>query len=755
MIFTLPENVANNIQGFTGRSWLLPLLLEWLERSDDRVFILTGEPGTGKSMTTAWLAGEGPAPTEADASLQLKQVRSWVKATHFCIATSSNAPKAFAQNVAEQLTRTVPGFGSALANTLSDLVKISADLRINTVETGGSATGIYIEQLNLGILGDELSFDRALRDPLKRLYEGGYQEPMLLLVDALDESATYTGDITIARLLARLSGLSKHIRLLVTTRPDPRVLKFYQDARVFDLIKDAPHGVDDVRLYAYEQLDILGNEQRNLLADRISQAAEGIFLYASMVLGELQPQFPAVPDLTMIQFPKGLSGLYHKFLNRELGKDENRWYETFKPLLGLLAVAQGEGLSATQLSLISGKDVEQALRACKQYLNGDLPDGPFRPFHRSFVDFLLEEKENIDYHIDSRTMHQRIANYYRSGAPSWDRVNWNDMDTYGLHHLSYHLVKGFEDGIQQLSEMMNAAFMSTKSARFNTERSVLDDVRLAISAAREAGDLSLLLRWTWLYAGWRERIAQAMVPELLHLYVRIGQADWALDMIKALDTPRLGSLGEESRAPEYMAYALAEQGLVNEALSVARAISDEPNRDMVLSGVAQRVARQDQTRAIQMVRDGHISSVNPELCRILAENEVYLKDALEIAHNSGPAFEAIALQVAHRDVDRALAIINTIQPYDEDSGGERWSRTNDMARGNLALQIASSNPDQALTLLGQMHDLQEIHRTLIGLAGELAGIDAKRALSLVQLIRDARFGEEPRPSLYCGESERY
>jgi hypothetical protein len=283
MIFALPENVAENIQGFTGRFWLLPLLLEWLERSDDRVFILTGEPGAGKSMTTAWLAGVGPVPTEADASSQLMQIRLRVKATHFCIATSGNTPKAFAQNMAKQLTCTVPGFGSALATTLSDLVKISVDQRINTVEAGGSVTGIYVEQLNLGVLGDETSFDRTLREPLKQLYEGGYQEPLLLLVDGLDESATYTGDITIVRLLARLNGLSKQIRLLVTTRPDPRVLKYYQDAKTFDLIKDAPRDVDDVRLYAYERLAVPNNAQRILLADRISKAAEGNFLYASIL----------------------------------------------------------------------------------------------------------------------------------------------------------------------------------------------------------------------------------------------------------------------------------------------------------------------------------------------------------------------------------------------------------------------------------------------------------------------------------------
>ena len=82
------------------------------------------------------------------------------------------------------------------------------------------------------MLGDESSFDRALREPLERLYEGGYQEPMLLVVDALDESATYSGDITTARLLARLVYQNTSVSW-VMMRPDPRVLKFYQNARRF------------------------------------------------------------------------------------------------------------------------------------------------------------------------------------------------------------------------------------------------------------------------------------------------------------------------------------------------------------------------------------------------------------------------------------------------------------------------------------------------------------------------------------------
>ncbi len=55
MEFQLPDQIEKCISQFTGRTWLLPHLIEWLEQTDERMFLLAGKPGTGKSMITAWL----------------------------------------------------------------------------------------------------------------------------------------------------------------------------------------------------------------------------------------------------------------------------------------------------------------------------------------------------------------------------------------------------------------------------------------------------------------------------------------------------------------------------------------------------------------------------------------------------------------------------------------------------------------------------------------------------------------------------
>jgi len=106
-------------------------------------------------MLVAWLAGAGPLPANPDAGARLDHVRAQVRAVHFCVAASGSiAPKALAENLAQQLTRTVAGFGEALAAILAPRVSIVVEQRVERVE-GGSLTGVHINQLNLGGLSDE------------------------------------------------------------------------------------------------------------------------------------------------------------------------------------------------------------------------------------------------------------------------------------------------------------------------------------------------------------------------------------------------------------------------------------------------------------------------------------------------------------------------------------------------------------------------------------------------------------------------
>ncbi|HSJ57562.1 MAG TPA: hypothetical protein VLC95_10295, partial [Anaerolineae bacterium] len=310
MALALPAGVTKNIDHFTGRTWLLPVVLHWLEGTGERLLIISGGPGTGKSMIMAWLAGVGPSLADPIDRGRLQRIRDHVKAAHFCMAgTGTTDPEAMARSLAEQLLSKVPKFQAALLATLSDRAVVDIDQHVGTVMAGGSVTGI--NTLNLAGLGEERSFNIALRRPLQRLYENGFDDTILLLVDALDEAVTYRGATDIARLLAKLDDLPARVRVLATTRPSPEVLKHFRGLDPLDLLEDAPPDVDDVRDYVRGRLRDVAEESRRSLADGIAHAAEGNFLYAALVLEDLLPRLLEIGDLAAYPLPKRLPGLYH------------------------------------------------------------------------------------------------------------------------------------------------------------------------------------------------------------------------------------------------------------------------------------------------------------------------------------------------------------------------------------------------------------------------------------------------------------
>ena len=188
----LPDGVRKSIALFTGRRWVLLKLVEWWEQSDERLFLLTGDPGTGKSMVMAWLLGFGPEPTDPVSRAHLVRLRGAIKAAHFCQASSRNTtPQDFAQNIANQLVQTVPGFGEAFAASLADRVSIIGTAQAGTAEAGASLVGVSVA-LNLAGLG-KMSFDRGFVQPLKKLFERGQNEPLLLIIDGLERSADPCG----------------------------------------------------------------------------------------------------------------------------------------------------------------------------------------------------------------------------------------------------------------------------------------------------------------------------------------------------------------------------------------------------------------------------------------------------------------------------------------------------------------------------------------------------------------------------------
>jgi hypothetical protein len=706
MSIELPSRVAHDIGRFTGRAWVLPALLDWWDHDHERVLLLTGGPGTGKSMLTAWLAGFGPAPSDPAAASRLVRIRAAVKAAHFCQATSRNVtPRAFAESVASQLSAHVPGFAKAIADSLADRMQINVTQDIGTVAPGGTAVGV---SLNLGALGDEMSFDRAFVEPLKKLYAGGYAERMLLLVDALDE-AQVDADVTLANLLSRLSDLPDAVRVLATSRDEPRVTKFYQHARKLDLIKDASPDVDDVRAYAEARLGELDHDG---FAARLAEQAAGVFLYAAMVLDEVLPT--ANVDLATHPLPDGLSGLYHQFLVRELGRSDEKWVEVYEPLLGLIAIAQGDGLTSGQLRTIVGRDIRLALRACKQYLAGELPDGPFKPFHKSFADFLVHDKNNVDFHIDARAMHARIAGHYVRSHGS----DWSACDDYGLRYAPAHLAAAGLD--REAAASVGAGFLSVKIRRFHDYGLIRDDLRIVIAAAERAGDLVCAFGFGLVQDGLRVCAMNVDPRKLAPLYARAGQIDRALDLIEL--TPVAWIRHVAYRETVSAIASLAPQEAIRVADSADAGQARVECHVIVLKAYLERGDALESHRAYF---DRLLASL--ETCADHAwKSETYWELWVALAQ---PA-PAEAERMFGRSLEHARAV-----PYPNARAFalRRIARTRSTTDHGTAAQIFG----EALTALEQMEPGEWQAETFGDVAGELACLDATTAIARARSAGDA------------------
>ena len=481
---------------FTGRGWVFARLDQFLH-GPPGVFLLLGEPGTGKTAVAAQLAlAAAGRLTPAAATPPYSAVP--VAAAYFCRAGRVDLLDV-AQRLSDQLAETVPGFAHERETTLLPEIHVG-DVQVHTgdIAAGGSATGVRID---LSRLQAETAFVRAVTLPFKRVREAGESTQVILLVDALDESlASQT-----AKELPRLLGDVEYAHLVVTARPDRRATGWLWDrAMRVDLLADTPPGSDDALEYLQRRLIPEGEPAAMaILAERIAEHASGNFLYAFYVIEALRGAhvLAALDDAAArgVPLPEGdLPGVYRDFLRRELWRDDRAWSTRFGPVLAPLAVAQDEGLTTEQLRLVAGRLAEEPMtrtairevtRTARQFLDGPAPDGPFRVYHQSFADFLVDPEQNPDFLIDAAETHEAIVAAYAATDP----LSW---DSYARRNLALH---ASEAG--QLDHLL-------EDARFLV---VADPARLVphLDAARSAPG----------------RAAAAVYRQSAHL---LGRLDWPM-----------------------------------------------------------------------------------------------------------------------------------------------------------------------------------------------------------------------------------
>ena len=428
---------------FAGREWVFRSIDEWLQDpAAARVFLLTGGPGTGKTAIAARLVQVSRGETKMAGLRRLAP--GVLTFFHFCQASNDTSLDAlrFVARLSRELAAQFPPFLDALVNLGDRNITINATQTVTNAQT---VSNVVIHSLNVVNFSPRQAFDRVVRKPLEALQASGFEGAIVVLVDSMDEALTY-GAENVATLLGEMMQPSQAtavpIRFVLTSRPDPRVLKLLPKPAL-DLIADAPPDVDDVRTYVINRVREFPSTRKETLIAKVAHASGGNFLYARYVLDDLLAAGAALTeaDLDVLELPSDLQDQYRRFLDRELGKNEQLWGARYRPVLGLLAVAHEPGLEAGTIAAATGlppSAVDSALQTCAQYLDGAVAEGPLRIYHQSFRDFLVSPGS---YTVFPGEAHAALADFltgeYRNRWYSCD-------DQYALRHTAAHLVQALE-----------------------------------------------------------------------------------------------------------------------------------------------------------------------------------------------------------------------------------------------------------------------------------------------------------------------
>ena len=439
--------VEERAGSFVGREWVFAQVRRFLS-GPPGTFLLRGDPGTGKTAVAARLA-QASCGRAATNGLEVHPAvaEGTISAAAFCRAGKTTVTELI-QRLSRQLENSVEGFSDALQSTLAPEIKVG-NVHVEAHDVMGDVTGVRIV---LNGLSDERAFRAGLAEPLRQLRELGVAQQIVVLVDAVDEAAT-AGEVN---AFSRLLGTLDDVHLIVTSRPDERVLVDFRDAeRKVDLLADVPPGDRDVRDYIRNRLQGQGsNGVIPALVDRIETEAAGNFLYAFYVTGSLveSGSLDGIDEKTAreLTLPTGgLKGVYEAFLDRQIAGDDERWQADLRPILAPLCVALGDGLTTAQLrsiaSHLTSRDfllskARDVTRRIGQFLDGRRPDGPFRAYHPSFTRFLTDPEQNPSWPIDVTEANNAVLQGLSPAAPEGrpGAADWSAADPYAKKYFASH-----------------------------------------------------------------------------------------------------------------------------------------------------------------------------------------------------------------------------------------------------------------------------------------------------------------------------
>ncbi|MEH2253163.1 ATP-binding protein [Nostoc sp.] len=529
------HDIERLTEGFTGREWVFAEIDRWLQQENERFFILTGEPGVGKSAIAA----------------QLTQIRDDIAAHHFCIAGRSGTiePNNVLLSLAAQLVKYFPDYAETLVNIIKPLkLLVNVEITIESIRDS-EIRGIVIN--NLHTQNPQEALNIILRRALTELPYPP-DKPKIILIDSLDEAVTLSDRDNLVTLLAGIHDLPPWVRLVLTSRPDDRVLVEFKPLEPYSLGETSIESLADVRQYVEKRVEQPTLQEQlskadtapQMLIEQVVQLSSGNFLYVKLLLDEIELERQSLSDLS--ELPKSIDDIYLSFLNRF--KDEE-WKRQYQPILGTLT-ATLEPVTEVELenfTNITPRQLRQDLRIIRQFLDeakNEAGKTTYTIFHQSLRDYLQNKDRNRHFWCDAEEQHTLIINYYKKKTQTWQQLS--QIDRYGVRHLTRHLV--IAERVKELHTLLAVETSNRLNAWFVIKDQIGDtagflaDVALAWDRAeqefettRQGLALGLQFRYSLITASFNSFASKFPVSILIALVKRkFWSIDEALAYVKKL-----------------------------------------------------------------------------------------------------------------------------------------------------------------------------------------------------------------------------
>ncbi|XP_046858132.1 uncharacterized protein LOC124451517 [Xenia sp. Carnegie-2017] len=403
------------------RQWLFEKLDTWFDdRSENasNVMILIAGPGVGKSVFAAEVC-------------RLYSEKKKLAASHFCRYNRSDYrnPRVLIESLA-----------SAMCDTISDFKsKLNEELQRN--HSKESITDKFLV---------------LLYNPLHSLED---HEPMLLVIDALDESQVDGKSELLELIGEEFDRLPKWIKIFITSRPELPVQKELKDMNPVEITTRDENNEKDLHKYLRRQLNDRMQVYHYVLQSLVKKC-EGSFLYAHHAQLSLKEENIELTNENIEQLvPSGLSRVYTKqfkrvkeLLTKESPRNSVFSETTFMQFLELLAACR-EFLPLTLLFsyLCFSGDIKFEVRSkIIELLSQILPvyDDCLTVYHKSLIDWLKSDGyEQHEFTVDPTNGHkflwhacEKVFKHIKSMNIFKDQMN-TAIIKYALKSGIYHMLK--------------------------------------------------------------------------------------------------------------------------------------------------------------------------------------------------------------------------------------------------------------------------------------------------------------------------